>query len=512
MGAALAPVERDVFAAADECYAGMVKFLRSDEAMELTESQVEREVERKGRELLRRLVQAHVDERGPGKAIGVVHGADGVVRQAERIHERGVQTIFGQIRVSRFGYGASGLWSLHPLDAQLNLPKELYSLEVQHRGAEEAAKVSFDETVGFLKRQIGTAVGKRQVEELVHRAAVDFDPFYARRSPSALEETESILAISADGKGVVMIPRDLRAATRRVAESRSHKLDKRLTKGEKRYRKRMATVATVYTVAPHLRTAEDVVRSMAPHDERDPPWRPRPEHKRVWASLEKTPEEVIEEAFREAMGRDPNREKTWVALVDGNEKQLAILKALARKYEVRLTIVLDIMHVAEYIWDAALAFHGEASKEREEWVSERLLGVLQGRASLVAAGMRRSATLRGRKGKKRKLVDKCADYLLKYKTHLCYDRYLAKGLPIATGVIEGACRHLVCDRMDVGALWSLVEAEAVLRIRALRSSGDFGDYWNYHETQEYQRNHVASYADGNVAQVRGPGPVLRRVK
>lgn len=251
---------------------------------------------------------------------------------------------------------------------------------------------------------------------------------------------------------------------------------------------------------------------MAPHDERDPPQRPRPEHKRVWASLAKTPEEVLEEAFREATSRDPDREKTWVALVDGNKKQLAILKALARKDKVRLTIVVDIMHVAEYIWDASLAFHGEASKEREEWVSERLLGVLHGRASLVAAGMRRGATLRGRKGKKRKLVDTCADYLLKYKASLRYDRYLAKGLPIATGVIEGACRHLVCDRMDGGARWSLAGAEAVLRLRALRSSGDFDEYWTYHEKQEYQRNHVASYADGKVAPMMGPRPALQRVK
>lgn len=512
MGAALAPVERDVFAAADACYAGVVKFLRSGEAMALTESQVEREVERRGRELLRRLVQAHVDERGPGQAIGVVRGADGVVRPGERLHDRGVQTIFGKVRVSRVGYGAPGARSLHPLDADLNLPEELYSLEVQHRGAEEATKQSFDETVGFLKRQTGTAVGKRQVEELVQRAAVDFDPFYARRSPPAREETEPILVISADGKGVVMIPRDLREATRKAAESRSHKLDTRLTKGEKHHRKRMATVATVYTVAPHLRTAEEVVRSMAPHAERDPPQRPRPEHKRVWASLEKTPEEVIEEAFREATSRDPDREKTWVALVDGNKKQLTVLKALARKYQVHLPIVVDIMHVAEYIWDASLAFHGEASKEREEWVSERLLGVLHGRASLVAAGMRRSATLRRRKGKKRKLVDKCAAYLLKYKAYLRYDRYLAKGLPIATGVIEGACRHLVCDRMDGGARWSLAEADAVLRLRALRSSGDFDEYWTYHEQQEYQRNHIASYADGKVAPVLGPRPALRRVK
>lgn len=108
MSAALAPVERDVFAESDECYAGVVKFLRSGEARELTESQIEREVERRGRELLRHLVQAHVDSRRPGEAVGVVRGAEGLVRESERIHERGVQTIFGEVRVSRLGYGAPG--------------------------------------------------------------------------------------------------------------------------------------------------------------------------------------------------------------------------------------------------------------------------------------------------------------------------------------------------------------------------------------------------------------------
>ena len=110
-------------------------------------------------------------------------------------------------------------------------------------------------------------------------------------------------------------------------------------------------------------------------------------------------------------------------------------------------------------------------------------------------------------------MDEAARYFLNHQQYMRYDAYLAAGLPIGTGVIEGACRHLVCDRMDRAARWSLKGAEAVLRLRALRSSGDFADYWSYHVAQEYQRNHVALYADGNVVPVRGyTRPALRRVK
>jgi len=128
--------------------------------------------------------------------------------------------------------------------------------------------------------------------------------------------------------------------------------------------------------------------------------------------------------------------------------------------------------------------------------------------------MRRSATLHGLDEEARQRVDDCADYLLKYKPYLHYDLYLKMGLPIATGVIEGACRYLVKDRMDrTGARWSLKGAEAVLRLRALRTSGDFDAYWRFHEEQEYLRNHVALYAGGKVAPIRSRAKqYLKRVK
>lgn len=513
MSALPARAAEDSFEMARDEFERLVGYLRSGGARDLSHADLERALTERGREVLRQLYQAHLDSRGAGEAVGPVTGADGVVREQKRLHERGLHTVFGEVQVRRFGYGAEGAASLHPLDAELNLPVESYSLELRRKAADQAAQVSFDATMQYLARETGTEVGKRQVEELVQRAAEDFDTFYESRTRDPDTPKGPILVVSVDGKGVVMRRQDLREATRKAAEKRRHKLDKRLSKGEKRNAKRMATVAAVYTVPPVVREPEDIVRVLAPRDEREKDPRPRPEGKRVWASLVKEPEQVIEDVFAEAKRRDPEGVKTWVALVDGNDPQLRILKRLAKKWGIRLTIVLDIIHVTEYLSRASTTFHDEANPEREAWVTKRLLAVLHGGASHVAAGIRRSATLRSLGTEMRQPADDCADYLLTYAPYLRYDTYLAAGLPIATGVIEGACRHLVKDRMDItGARWSLQGAEAVLRLRALRSSGDFDAYWSFHEAQEFRRNHAANYAAGRVVPVQGRKPNLRRLK
>ncbi len=495
------------FTEAKEKFEELVDYLSSGESHDLTHSELERELEARGREFLRSLLQAHLDTRSPGPASAPVRDRDGLERTQERVHERGLKTVFGEVEVHRVGYGAEGSKSLHPLDAELNLPPESYSHELRRRAAEEAAKVSFDESVESLARHTGTRVPKRQLEQLVQRAACDFDDFYRQRAIRAPPggEDESLMVLSFDGKGVVMHFEDLREKTRKAAAKRKRKLKKRLSKGEKRNAKRMATVATVYSIAPFVRTPEQVARQMAPIHEVEKKKRPRPENKRVWASLKKEPEEVMEDALQEALLRDPESEKTWVVLVDGHEHQLRTLNRLRRQHGITLTVILDIMHVVEYLWKASLVFNAEGTPELEKWVSERLLQILRGRCSHVAAGIRRSATLRGLAAQQREAADGCANYLLKYARYLHYDRYLAAGLPIATGVIEGACRHLVKDRMDLtGARWRLPGAEAVLRLRALRSSGDFDDYWHFHEAREYERNYTALYADGEVPTIKKP--------
>lgn len=479
----------------------LVGFVDSQEAHNMTHSDLERELEQRGRELMRKLLQEHIDSRSPGESVSPVRDKDGELRARVRLHQRGLETIFGRVRVERAGYGQEGLPSLHPMDAELNLPVESYSLELRRRVARAAAQCSFDDTVAYIDNNTAGHVPKRQSEELVQGAATDFDAFYETRSwnPASLEETGSILVMSVDGKGVVMRREDLREATRKAADESSHKMRSRLSPGEKKNAKRMATVAAVYTIEPHVRSPDDVVMRTMERKAAQKDARPKPECKRVFASLEKSPQQVIDDAFQEAFARDAHQQKSWVALVDGNKEQIKLLGRMAREKGVELTIILDIYHVLEYLWKAGRVFHPKSDTRLEVWIEDRFMQILEGKARYVASGIRGSATRQKISEKDRKGVDDCARYLCNNKDLVHYDRYLAAGFPIATGVIEGACRHLVKKRMEgSGARWSLAGAESVLKLRALGCSHDFDEYWVFHENKEYERNHQSRYFNGDV--------------
>ena len=460
---------------------------------------------------MRILLQEHLNKLSPSRCEEDVCGSDGIDRPNVRPHDQKIETVFGTVLTRRAGYGTEGAPSLHPLDAQLNIPPERYSLELRRRVAENAAKSSFDETLETIEKTTGAHIPKRQVEELTQRAARDFDAFYETRHSNPAEQatTGSILVISTDGKGVVMHEQDLREQTRKAAQKRKPRMETRLSKGEKKNANRMATVAAVYTICPFERKPQDLFpgNNSNPHKEKNP----LPEQKRVWASLEKTAEQVIESAFSEALHRDPGQEKHWVALVDGGNQQLRILERMAKSQGVNLTITVDIIHVIEYLWKAGRAFYPKSGPELEEWVQFRLLKMLEGKAGLMAGGMRRSATRKKLTDKQREPVESCATYLKNKAPYLKYNQYLDLGLPIATGGIEGACRHLVKDRMDItGAKWRLTSAEAVLRLRALRSSNDFDEYWDFHEACEYKRNHQDIYKDSEVPPTKMPKPSSKR--
>jgi hypothetical protein len=210
---------------------------------------------------------------------------------------------------------------------------------------------------------------------------------------------------------------------------------------------------------------------------------------------------VTEELFAEALRRDPEQRRVWVMLVDGHQDQLKHIQASIKRFGVSVILVLDFIHVLEYLWKAAYCFYAPGTEQAEAWVAERALQILRGKAAHVAAGMRRSATLRGLSADDREAVDICAGYLHRYKHMLKYDQYLAQGLPIATGVIEGACRHLICDRMDItGARWRLPRAEAILKLRSLHSSGDSAEYWAFYKAQVLKRNHASRYQETELAE------------
>jgi len=467
--------------------------LTSAEAQGWSHADAERHIWERGLELMRRLFQGFIDAQGSGLVAGPVVDVDGLELTYHRERSRGLGSIFGDVRVDRMGYYTSGSGTLCPLDATLNLPPELYSLETQRRAALEVARGPFNAAVEAMARTTGTRVPKRQIEELTVRSATDFEGFYEQRKLAEDAAKGELLVLSADGKGVVVLVDDLRAETRAAALERVQTLEDTFQKKQRRNAKRMATAATVYTVDRFRRTPEDFVaelRRQSPGSRS----RPRPCGKTAWASLVKEPEQVITEAFEEAHRRDPRKEKPWVVVVDGNNVQLELIKKCARRFKVDVTIVLDIMHVLNYLWDAAreLTAGGEHA---EQWVAERALRILNGEAGLVAGGIRRSATKRGRAPESRKKVDDCARYLTNHLPFLRYDLYLREGFPIASGAIEGSCRYLINDRLDVtGAIWSVRRAEAVLKLRALLGNGDFEAYWSHHERREHARNHGARYS------------------
>jgi len=467
-------------------------------------------------EWARRLVEAQFALRAQHERRLEVVGADGVRRGSARDSERHLETELGRVAVPRLAYQQVGCADLHPLDALLNLPPDMYAYGVRRMVAKEVARASFDEVVELVADYSGAAIEKRQVEELAVRAAQDFDAFYVRRE-HVPEQTDDLLVVSTDGKGIVMRHQDLREATRIAAETSTRKLATRLSPGEKPNRKRMAQVATVYTVPAWTRSAADIVHGLR-GDEPDAD-RPKTRDKRVWASVEKHQSTLIRTAFEEAERRDPEHRRRWVVLVDGETKQLRAVKAAARRLGVKVTIIADIVHVLEYIWDAARALFGESSPEAERWVSNRLLALLDGKSGGdVARTIRWWADRRAKQidASGRKAIATTCRYLAdRTRTRLMrYADALRDGLPIATGVIEGACRYLVKDRMDrTGARWSLAGAEAVLRLRALRASDDFDDYWRFHLARENERNHAAHYAN---AEIPDPLPTskrhLRRIK
>lgn len=489
--------DTSVFIEADETYAAIQDRL-SSEWLSLSHDEVERALETEGRELMRQLYQGSLDLRTLQEVrLEAVVGSDERRRTHRRKRKRNVSIIFGKVHVERIGYGARGATSLFPLDAQLNLPADSFSFEIRRRVADLVATSAFDEATRRLRDSTGTKVAKRQVEELAERATCDFEAFYEQRQPPAVEDSAELLALSIDKKGVVVLHEHLREKTRNAAKTKKPRLDKRRSTGERRNRKRMALVAAVYTVAPWVRTADDVIAGLRGiPTESKLAARPRPEGKRIWASVTRESEAVVEQAFQEALARDPTRQKQWVILVDGDRHQLCWLKRAMKRHRIRATVVLDIIHVIEYLWIGARAFHKDPySKEAERWVAERLKKVLLGRAGWVAGGIRRMAKQRGLSKDKQKRAAKCADYLKNYSHLMRYDEALKKGFPIGTGVIEGACRYLIKDRMDItGARWSLEGAEAVLRLRALRASGDFDEYWDFHRDREFARNHTSQFA------------------
>ena len=491
--------ECGAFAQSRAYYGELEAWLSGEDAAGLRHADLEDQLQERGRELLRRLHQDHLDllaareQRRDG-----VTGADGIARtRAEKGHGRPLATVSGQVTVSRIACRAPGAGNVHPLDEALNLPGEKQSHGLRKLAAIESARGSFGDAAAAITRATGVKTGKRQVEELARRAAADVDAFYAARRPGPAPD-EHVLVLTGDGKGIVMRPDALRPATAKAAAAGRQKLATRLSPGEKHGRKRMAELACVYDAAPAPRTAEDIITPSGGEKKAGRSPGPKAAGKWLTASVTADIPAVIAAAFDEAERRDPGHRRPWTALVDGNRTQIEAIEAGAGRRGITVTVTCDFVHVLEYAWKAAWSFFDKGDPDAEAWVAAQATKILQGRAAQVAAAIRRRATTFGYAPAEREGADACADYLTAKKPYLDYATALAQGWPIATGVIEGAC-HLGKDRMDItGARWGLDGAQAILKLRALITNGDFDQYWRFHLRQEHKRVHNARHRDDHA--------------
>lgn len=478
---------------AREAFNKLEEWTTSDEANGLPLHRIEREVDDRSREVLRLLMQGHLDGRGNGDvgpAIEVRDQVSGNVaifthrKQADRDH----RTVFGKVEVRRQAYSLPGERQLCPVDVLLQLQERSFSYEVQRLIVIEDVKGPYDETVETMARHTGLKISKLTCEEVLEEAAVDFDSFYRERTPPDASKTASILVGTGDCKGIPMMKpvseRDLAGAP---VERRQGK-------------KRMATVAAAYTIAPRIRTPEEVTDSLF-KDSHQPRLAPvaedevkevRPENKRIFASLDDGKDGVLVQLSEELERRDPDKIKTRIAITDG-EKALQIR---VQKHLPTFTLILDLLHVLLKLWAAAAILVGEGKdlkKDRVEWVRVRVLRLLQGEVSEVVRGIRQSITKRKLKGDNARKLKNIANYLYRNRDYMRYNEYLAAGLPIASGAIEGACKNLIKDRMERSGMRWCWTTEAMLRMRAVYLSGDFDEYWTFHIEASQRRLHQRTW-------------------
>jgi hypothetical protein len=444
-----------------------------------------------GRELQRRLLQATFDldsareQRAEGvtSAAGVGHGI------IEAGHGRGLASVFGPVRVTRLAYRNRREPNLYPADARAVLPADPYSLGMRALVAYHLAGGGFGQAQEVIEARTGVRVGRAQLAGLAEDLAAWTGDFYAGRSRDAAEEQQpasDVVMMQADGKGIAMRP-EHRKASQDSGSARPGV-------------KKMAEIVAVADFAPAIREPEDIA---APPARRKAHPGPEARDKWVSASVTESIEDMIAAAYDEADRRDPERVRQRVFLVDGNKQQITAIEAQAKERGLKVPVLIDYIHVSGYIGKAAAALHPADPAAAGQHADGQLLRVLHGRAKAVAATLAAVAAKTRANPRTRHLdltdVDKAVTYLANNHQHMRYDKALAAGWPIATGMIEGACRFVIEDRFGItGARWSPDGAETILKLRAVVVNGDLNDYLRYYKQRYRDEHHLARYHQDTI--------------
>jgi len=401
---------------------------------------------------------------------------DGRVLYYHRDTKRRYVSIFGELSFERPYFYRKGQGGQTPLDGELGLGEDCYSDLVREVNDYLGVQGVYHKAGDILERLLGWKLSTRAIQANLAEDAADVCAYYAQK-PAPLASSEAdILVIQADGKGIPMILEE----TQLHGEG-SRTTDKvRLGKGEKHGRKKETTVTSVYSIERFIRTPEQVVASYYKISLATPS---KPQNKHLWATLEGKDAALSRLAEQVQLRLGPHLQHK-IALCDG----CPALQLRLAKYFPDFIQILDFIHANEYLWKVANALFGETNEQRLAWMKTRTHRMLSGKTRRLIAEFRRLAKQPKTRKTARLQLLATANYFERNLPYMDYPTYLAHGWPIASGVIEGACRHFVKDRCELsGMRWSQNGAENLLRLRAVAENQDWDQYHAYRKQQRHLR-------------------------
>jgi len=409
------------------------------------------------------VMKGYFAQKGTGDVGDVLKLEDGTTLNKEkRLLWKNYFSVFGKFGVPRNCYRTNGLDGVMPLDAQANLPDRSYSYLLQEWMNLLSIRDSFGEASVTLNKLLGSGVSPSRFEVVSQESANSYDEFYENKEVPTSENEGEIRVIGFDGKGVPVI------------KSEAAKIQSRLGKGEKRHAENL-----VYPEKEEKRRETEKKQGV-----KSPPI--RAQNPRRMASLERSKKEVMERIITDAKNRDPDNQRPLVAVMDGALCLWTLLTSLLAG--VNWVGILDIIHVAEYLWKVGNALHGEKTPEGRKWVYDHLLAILQGRVGRVIGGLKQILSKRKLRAGQRKALREAISYFENHREWMLYDEYLAAGYPIGSGVVESTCGHTVKSRMEgTGRRWSIKGAESTLLLRSVYTSKDWDAYWEAHRKLEIKR-------------------------
>jgi hypothetical protein len=433
------------------------------------------EVERHLLSLVMAVGRAALEEfvalKGPGYVGKEI--VDGHGKRCPYVRDRicAYRSIFGSISIVRAYYHHTGSPGVFPLDGELNLPERGYSYLVQEFSSRLAITMSYEDAQEILNSFFPVKIPIRSLESIVRDLPGEVDQFYEKQTPPDIDPQAVVTIATVDKKGVVI----------RKPSTGEAGPESVLVNPDKPGKKKMATVMSTYVARRHVRTAEDIVIEVTDQEGSDS--KPKPQNKITWGSLIDGPEKTVGR-LRKAVDQRLPKGNELVCILDGERS----LWALVYAHFPSAFFVLDIFHVLEHLGKAALCFYDEGCPQAREFVTERLRMLLQGKAGRMIGGLKQMLSKHKLSGSRKHCLEQVIGYLERNRKHMRYEVCLARGYPIGSGVIEGACRNLINDRLELtGMSWTHEGAESVMRLRAVHINKNWDDFWIYRRQRERER-------------------------